>query len=488
MSMKRTLLLESFLGETRLAVIEDGKLCELYEDDMGPDDGASSIYAGRVENVLPSMNAAFVDIGLKKNGFLSAFDAEPDEAKAAGARIERCVRPGEMALVQVMKPQSGQKGHRLSRRIKLPGRSMVYLPGAHSVGVSRKIEDEQERSRLHELGMTLIEEGEGGVVLRTAAEGADMAQLEAEYEALSEKWRDIRRMAEYAAGPRCLWSNADLALRAVRDMLDPDTEKVWVEGEALFDAVRGYAREMTPALMDRVAPHEGETPLFDLYRVDFEAEKALKKYVWLKSGGSLVIEATEALTVVDVNTGKFTGKKAVEETLFKLNLEAAEELLRQLRLRNVSGIVVVDFIDMEDPAHREALIEALRTLAARDRRTKVVGMTPLGLIEMTRKRAGIALSRRLAHVCGACGGEGIEPGHGATARRAAREVRRMRRRGGESPVLIETSAPAAGWLRRLGAIEGGRTYVRAVSDMKPGEYRISPVDEGSLPEDTRLLK
>ena len=202
-----------------------------------------------------------------------------------------------------------------------------------------------------------------------------------------------------------------------------------------------------------------------------------------------LLEPTEALTVVDVNTGKFTGKNAVEETLFRLNLEAAEELLRQLRLRNVSGVVVVDFIDMVDPAHREALLEALRTLAARDRgRTKVVGMTPLGLVEMTRKRAGLALSRRLAHVCGACGGEGIEPGHEATARRAAREVRRMRRRGGDGPVLIETSAPTAGWLRRLGAIDGGRTYVRAVSDMKSGEYRISPADEGSLPADTRLLK
>lgn len=490
--MSRTLLMEALRGETRLAVIEDGQLCELYVDRPGADDATGAIFLGRVENVVSGMNAAFVDIGMEKNGFLYAGDVgfgdRELQTRLDELRIEKLARPGQEMLMQVMKAQSGQKGHRLSCHIALPGRTLVLLPQVSYVGVSRKITGEGERSRLKGIAAGLTETSGMGLIVRTAAEGLPPEALSREYEALTGQWRDIEVRAAHAIAPRRVFSNRDLALRCVRDMLGEDVEAVWADGQALFDALRTCAESLAPQWLDRIRLHDSPTPLFDLYRVDAQLEKALRKYVWLKSGGSLVIEETEAMTVIDVNTGKFTGKKNLDDTLYRLNCEAAAEIVRQLRLRDIGGIVVVDFIDMRRGEDNERLLELLRTLVKVDRcRVNVVGMTGLGLVELTRKKERRSLSKQLLHICSACGGDGMVPTYETTARRIVREIWRRRRAGESHPMLVSAVEPVVKWLQTIGAPEGGPVYARK-ADVEPDSWDIAPADAANLPEGCRPIR
>ena len=490
--MKRTILLETLLGETRMAVIEDDRLCELYVDRPGSDDATGSIYLGRVENVLPGMNAAFVDIGMEKNGFLYAGDIQVGDPalqkRLDGLRVERLVRPGQEILVQVVKAQSGQKGHRVSSHLTLPGRALVLLPEVRYVGVSRKIADDGERRRLRAAADALVRDTGMGLIVRTAAAGLPEEALKREFDALIAQWRDIKTRAAVATAPKRVFSNTGLTLKCVRDRLSGDVDAVWADGSALYDDLKARSEALAPEWADRIRLYDGETPLFDLYRVDAQLDKALKKYVWLKSGGSLVIEETEAMTVIDVNTGKFTGRRDLEETLFRLNCEAAEEIVRQLRLRDVGGIVIVDFIDMEDPADNDRLLALLRELAKTDQsRLSVVGMTGLGLIALTRRKDRRPLSKQLLHTCSACGGDGVTPSHETTARRVVREVSRRRRRGETNPVLITAAEPVVKRLKAIGVPEGGGVYA-VKGDQKPGEYDIAPADEAHLPEQCKRLK
>lgn len=490
--MKQTILMESLRMETRMAVIEDGALCELYVE--RPDSGElmGSIILGRVENVLPGMNAAFVDIGLEKNGFLYAGDIQISDRelqkKLDGLRIEKLVRPGQDILVQVVKAQSGQKGHRVSSHLTLPGRALVLLPETGYVGVSRKITDPARRDRLHAAAQALVRDTGMGLIVRTAAEDLPEEQLSREFQALTDQWRDIENRARHAVAPKKVFSNDSLILKCVRDRLDQDVDAVWADGQALYDSLRACAESLAPRWADRIRLHEGQMPLFDLHRVDAQLDKALKKYVWLKSGGSLVIEETEAMTVIDVNTGKFTGNRDLEETVFKLNLEAAEEIARQLRLRDIGGIVIVDFIDMTRPENNERLLECLRECFRRDKnRTAVVGMTGLGLVEITRKKARRPLSKQLLHTCSDCGGDGAVPSHETTARRIVRELWRRRRMGETNPVLIRASESVVKWIKTIGVPDGGTVYL-SKCDMKPGEYAIDPADPARLPDNCRQLK
>ena len=494
--MKQTLLVERVMDETRLAVVEDGQLMELYVERPGMENLSGNIYLGRVENVLPGMNAAFVDIGMDKNGFLAAGDIGVDArghraltAALEGARVEKLVRPGSQLLVQVIKSQPGGKGPRLSSHITLPGRLMALLCDVRYVGVSKKISDVAERERLRGLGLSLLDRGGAGLILRTAASGASEDDLRAEYERLSALWTELQNRAVHGVAPRMLHDDNALTLRAVRDRLGENTEALWADGDVLFDELRGLAGALAPAWRDRIQPHKGQMPLFDLYRVDNQASKALQKFVWLKSGGSLVIEETEALTVIDVNTAKNVGKKSAEDTIFRNNCEAAREIMRQLRLRDIGGIVVIDFIDMKDKAHREALLDVLRECAANDGvRVNVVGITALGLVELTRKRARQSLLRQLTHTCSDCGGNGVVPSHETSARRAVREIWRRRRAGESNPMLVEAAPPVCGWLRAIGVPQGGLVYVRPVEGMAAGEYEISPADESALQQGCKLLK
>lgn len=482
--MKRTLLLESLRGETRLAVIEDNRLCELYVERPGGDDVTGSIYLGRVENVIPGMNAAFVDIGQEKNGFLSTNDIQITDRslsdKLSDLRIEKLARPGSEMLVQVIKAQSGQKGHRLSCHITLPGQLMVLLTDVEYIGVSKKITDPAGRRRLRDVAKALTEGSGMGVIIRTASGNASQEALKMEWAALTAQWQTIQRQAEHSIAPKQIFSNTSLTLRCVRDMLDNSVESVWADGQSLYDKLISLAGET-----GRIRLHDSPTPLFDLYRVDAQLDKALRKYVWLKSGGSLVIEQTEAMTVIDVNTGKFTGRKDLEDTIFRLNCEAAEELVRQIRLRDIGGIIIVDFIDMKDAENNEKLLDLLRMLAKTDRsRLTVVGMTGLGLIELTRKKERKPLSQQLLHICSNCGGDGMTPSHETTARRIIHEIWRRQRGGEDNPLMVTACPEVTGWLRTIGS-PGGTVYADPDTKMKPGEYDISPADE-SRPRGTRI--
>lgn len=458
----RELVLERFGDQTRLAVLEDGKLCEIYIERGKRGKLAGNIYAGRVQNVLPGMNAAFVDIGLSKNGFLYAGDIGMDlrgerelQAALQKNRIEDMLRPGQMIVVQVVKEAGGGKGPRVSGHLSLPGRLTVLLPSLKYAGVSRKIEEGPERDRLFEIAQKLSAESGAGVIVRTAGEGAEEAALRADYERLLLDWKRISAESAHSARPRLIQPDGDLALRAVRDMLDEDVSRVRTDDAALYERLRECAHALAPAFEGRIERFAGDTPLFDLLRVDRQLESAFERRVYLKSGGTLVIDETEAMTVVDVNTAKFTGKRSLEETVFKLNCEAAVEIARQLRLRDLGGIIIIDFIDMESPEAREALLNVLREALRGDRnRTSVLGMTQLGLVEMTRKKVRRPLSRQLTRDCPECDGAGRIWTAESVAYRAAREIWRRRRGGDESDYVLETGPQTAQWLEKMGPMAG----------------------------------
>ena len=479
--MKQTLLMERVGNQTRLAVIEDGALCELYHERPGIESVSGNIYAGRVENVLPGMNAAFVDIGTQKNGFLAAGDArlfaqgDRELSTALGkARIEQLARPGQTLLVQAVKAATGQKGPRLSCHIAIPGRLMVLLCGVSYVGISRKTEDASERERLRGLGNALTAGTGHGLILRTSAQGTDEASLKAEFDRLCALYEDLRNRAAHAATPKRLYDDNALTLRAVRDMLNDDVDALWTDDAAVYEALMACANAIAPRYADRIRLHADGTPLFDLYRVDAQIDKALRRQVWLDGGGSLVIQETEALTAVDVNTGKNTGGRDADDTILRTNLEAARALVRQLRLRDIGGIVIADFINMKRDVDRQALMDVLREEAARDRgRTVVVDITPLGLVELTRKRARDSLSRQLTHTCPICGGDGVVPSHESVARRAARALWRRRRGGDTSALVLEAAPPVCARLRAIGLPGGGPVALRPREDMDEGEFRLN---------------
>ena len=484
MVMKQVLLMERVMDQTRLAVVEDGALCELYIQHPNTENISGNVYLGRVENVLPGMNAAFVDIGLEKNGFLSASDirlfAQGDRALSTilgKARIEKLVRPGQQLLVQVIRSQPGAKGPRLSCYITLPGRYLVSLAGVKYVGVSRKIESDAERDRLYRIGLSLTDDGPDGLIVRTAAKGLDAERLQAEYAILKAQLEDMKRNAGYTAAPGLIYDDNDLALRAVRDMLTEDVEGIWTDDERCFDRLLMLAKAMTPDLAGRVQRHNGDTPLFDLYRVDSQIDRALERYVWLDSGGSLVIDETEAMTVVDVNTGKNTGKRDADETILAINREAARELMRQLRLRDIGGTVIIDFINMRRAGDAQALMSALREYAASDRnRTRVVDITALGLVELTRKRVRQSLSKQLTHTCSDCDGNGAVPSHEATGRRALRDLWRRRRAGDATALRLEAAPAVCSWIKRIGMPEGGAVQLSPIEGMGSAEYCFTPME------------
>lgn len=484
-NIKRELVLERMQNQTRLAVLENGRLCEIQLERGMRTKLAGNIYAGRVQNVLPGMNAAFVDIGLNKNAFLYAGDIGMDirdqqdlKDQLEQRRIEKMLRPGQMIVTQVVKEPGGTKGPRISGSITLPGRMSVLLPAISYAGVSKKIGDEAERRRLHEIARELSQKHGSGVIIRTAAEGASREQIEADYLRLLSQWQRIDVSARHSAKPRLIQDDGSLALRAVRDLLDEDVASIRTDDPGLFRELQEAARVFAPQFEDRISLMKCETPLFDLLRVDHQLDQAFSRHVWLHSGGSLVIDETEAMTVIDVNTGKFTGSKSLEETIFKINCEAAEEIARQLRLRDIGGIVIIDFIDMESPQKREELIAHLRVALSSDRnRTNVLGMTALGLVEMTRKKVRRPLSKQLMHDCGTCGSFGRVWTHESIAYRAVREIWRRRRMGDTTAYRIVTSEKVAGWIQTIGLPEG-RTKVDATGS--DSHYEVLPDDAGRI--------
>ncbi|WP_169950809.1 Rne/Rng family ribonuclease [Microbispora sp. H11081] len=408
-SVERVMVVRRQGGRTQIAVLEDGILVEHYVDRESSQSYVGNVYLGKVQNVLPSMEAAFVDIGKGRNAVLYAGEVNFDTAGMEGQpkRIEAALKSGQSVLVQVTKDPIGHKGARLTSQISLPGRYLVYVPDGSMTGISRKLPD-KERARLKQILRKVMPEN-AGVIVRTAAEGASEEELSRDVARLSAQWENIQRKAKSASPPELLSGEPDLTVRVVRDVFNEDFGSLVVEGDEAWTTVDEYVRYVAPHLAERLTKWEGETDAFSAYRIDEQIAKAMERKVWLPSGGSLVIDRTEAMTVVDVNTGKFTGQGGnLEETVTRNNLEAAEEIVRQLRLRDIGGIIVIDFIDMVLESNRDLVLRRLLECLARDRtKHQVAEVTSLGLVQMTRKRVGQGLLEAFSTPCDCCHGRGI---------------------------------------------------------------------------------
>jgi ribonuclease G len=396
--------------ETRVAVIQAGAVQELLIERAANRGLVGNVYMGRVARVLPGMQSAFVEVGLERAAFLHVADIwEQRKPNGEAARpIERILAEGQPVLVQVVKDPIGTKGARLSTQISIAGRMLVYLPQDPHIGISQKIEDESGRQALREkLKALLSTEEKGGFIIRTLAEGAADDELRTDVEYLRHLWADIRERSLGAEPPKLLYQDLSLAQRVLRDMVTEDTSAVKVDSRENFEKLVAFAQTYTPKVRGKLEHYTGERPLFELYNVEPEIEKALSRRVDLKSGGTLFIDQTEALTTIDVNTGGFVGQRNFDDTVFKTNLEAAQAIARQLRLRNLGGIIITDFIDMQSEEHRAAVLEELKKALARDRtRMTVNGFTQLGLVEMTRKRTRESLAHVLCEPCPTCDGRG----------------------------------------------------------------------------------
>ncbi|MBU6278178.1 MAG: Rne/Rng family ribonuclease [Actinomycetales bacterium] len=408
-AVNRIMVVRQVGERTQIAVLEDGILVEHYVTRGAQGSLVGNVYLGRVQNVLPSMEAAFVDIGRKRNAVLYAGEVNWDAAGLEGQpkRIEFALKTSDPVLVQVTKDPVGQKGARLTSQISLPGRFLVYVPDGSMTGISRKLPD-TERSRLKGILKRVMPE-EAGVIVRTAAEGAPEDSLEQDISRLQAQWAGISQAAASATPPTLLYSEPDLAIKVVRDIFNEDVNTLIVSGDEAWQSVHEYVTAVAPDLADRLQQWVEPRDLFTVYRVDEQLAKALDRKVWLPSGGSLVIDRTEAMTVIDVNTGKFTGQGGnLEQTVTRNNLEAAEEIVRQLRLRDIGGIIVIDFIDMVLESNRDLVLRRLVECLGRDRtKHQVAEVTSLGLVQMTRKRIGSGLIESFSTPCEACAGRGL---------------------------------------------------------------------------------
>jgi ribonuclease G len=426
--------------ETRVAVVENGVLQELHIERARGRGIVGNIYKGRVARILPGMQAAFVDIGTERAAFLHAQETSP-AANGAEARIAERLREGEEIVVQVMKDPLGTKGARLTAQLTLPARYLVYLPYSKHIGISQKIGDDAERERLRNLVRGAMGEDEqGGYILRTLAETVDEHEIGRDIRYLKRVWSACQERIKTSKPGELIHEELPLALRAMRDLVRDEVEKIRIDSREFFGKAREFAQEFIPEVYERIEHYPGERPIFDLYSVEDEIQKALARKVPLKSGGHLVFDQTEAMTTIDVNTGTYVGKHNQEETLFKTNLEAAQAIARQLRLRNLGGIVLVDFIDMTDPEHKRQVRRALEKALARDRgKVHVSEMSPLGLVELTRKRTRESLEHVLCQPCPVCQGRGVLKTPQTVCYEIFREILREARQFGAAEYMVVAS-------------------------------------------------
>lgn len=403
--------------ETRAALVENGVLQEVFIERARNKGYVGNIYKGKVVRVLPGMQAAFVDIGQERAGFIHVADFavadEARESRAAPPDIRQLVTEGQELLVQVIKDPIGTKGARLTTQLSVSARYLVYMPFTRHIGISNRIEDEEERERLRQLVLKLGEEYAeqykvGGFIVRTVAEGVTEEELHADIPFVFRLWHDLEGQIKTAKAPSIIHEDLPLFMRTIRDLMRPNIEKVRIDSRESYARMAKFARHYTPEIGDRIEHYPGERPLFDLYGVEDEIQKALDIKVVLKSGGYLIIEQTEAMTTIDVNTGAFVGHRNLEETIFKTNLEAAATIARQLRLRNLGGMIIIDFIDMKDAEHKRQVLRTLEKCLDKDRaKTAITGVSELGLVEMTRKRTRESLGQILCETCPACRGRGV---------------------------------------------------------------------------------
>ncbi|TDG14778.1 ribonuclease G [Seongchinamella unica] len=401
--------------ETRVAVVDNGATQDIHIERSASKGMVGNIYAGKVVRVLPGMQAAFVDIGAERTSFIHVSDiyvpGSESRSRASDA-IGDFLHEGKKVIVQVTKDPLGSKGARLTTELSVSSRYLVFMPQSRHVGVSQRIDDAEERERLQQLlaqGLELEEmSGEGGYILRTAAEGVGLDEIRADLRFLKRLWAAVSRRAKAARKAELLYTDLALHLRTVRDLARPGVERILVDSRESFTALQEFCAEYMPEVSGLLEHYPGERPLFDLHGIEEELQRALSRKVELKSGGYLIIDQTEAMTTIDVNTGSYVGRRNLEETIFKTNLEAASMLARQLRVRNLGGIIIVDFIDMRDEEHRRQVHRALEKAMARDpARNKITGVSELGLIEMTRKRTRESLEQLLCEDCPVCNGRGV---------------------------------------------------------------------------------
>ena len=410
--MSEDLLVNITPQETRVALILQGAVQELHIERTSSRGRAGNIYLGKVVRVLPGMQSAFIDIGLERAAFLHVADIwearQHDAATTPVPPIEKLLFDGQSIMVQVVKDPIGTKGARLSTQISIAGRMLVYLPQDSHIGISQRIENEEERISLKEKLQKLVPEDEkGGFIIRTMAEDASDADLTMDVSYLRKTWNNISQQAKKSAPPSLLYQDLSLAQRVLRDFVNDETATIQIDSRENFVKLTEFANDYTPSVLPKMAHYTGERPLFDLYSVETEIERALGKRVDLKSGGYLIIEQTEAMTTIDVNTGSYVNGRNFDDTIFKTNLEAAHAIVRQLRLRNLGGIIILDFIDMENLEHRESVLAELKKAMSRDRtKVTVSDFSALGLVEMTRKRTRESLAHVLCEICPACTGKG----------------------------------------------------------------------------------
>ena len=420
--MAREIVINATKHESRIAVLDEGQVVELWVERTRYRTVVGNIYKGRVTKVLPGMQSAFVELGLDRDAFLyvsdvleefeeyeseSSEDLTLDEAPRPETSISDLLREGQEIVVQVSKDTIAGKGARITSHITLPGRFLVYMPTVNHIGVSRRIDNEEERLRLKQILEKIRPQGGGGFIVRTAGEQHNEDDFRADMKYLIDLWDQIRRRADKASAPTLIHHDLDLVLRTIRDVLTPEFKTVWVDSVEQYQRIVEFLDQIQPALVARVRLYRREEPIFDEFGIEAEIAKALNSKVWLKSGGYIVINQTEALVAIDVNTGKYVGKKNLEETVFRTNVEAAKEIVRQIRLRDLGGIIVLDFIDMEELPNRAKLFETLENEIKKDRsKTKILQISEFGLIEMTRKRVRQSLERSLTQPCPYCSGSG----------------------------------------------------------------------------------
>jgi len=454
---KRELLVSVDVGEKRVAVLEDDRVAEVYLERPDHRSIAGNIYLGQVDNVLPGMEAAFVEIGLEKNGFLYVDEiVGPEIEKGHGRKIQDLIKRGETLLVQAVKDPMKTKGARLTTQISLPGRFVVLVPQGEGLGVSRRLDDD-ERNRLKDI-LKRLNVKEGGVIVRTAAEGASEEDIERDLVFLQRLWKSIQAQAKTAKAPELIYQEAELPLRVVRDLFTDDFEKAYIDDERTHRRIVGYLKKTSPHMVERVVRYREKTPLLEAFGAEQEIRSTISRRVDLPSGGYLVFDYAEAFTVIDVNTGRFVGGRGknsgsrLEDTITKNNLEAVKEVVRQLRLRDVGGIIVIDFIDMANPKNRAAVEEALRNELERDRtKTYVVEISPLGLVEMTRQNVTDGPREVMTRKCPTCGGDGIVYSEASAAIDVERRIRALAAGSRSQAFRIELADPIASALVGPGA-------------------------------------
>ena len=484
--------------ETRVAILDDGALTEVFLERAQARGLVGNIYKGRVSRVLPGMQSAFVDIGLERDGFLYVSDVlaeieefsswmegdangdddsaehKPRKRRSRRAResqrIDQLLSKGDEIVVQISKAPLGTKGPRITTHISLPGRFLVYMPTVDHAGVSRKIPDRTERNRLRKIIQNIRPKNTGGMIARTAGIGRNQQDFQDDMMFLIEAWEEIKRRSEAATAPRLIHRDLSVLLRLLRDVFTEDFDRVVVDDEKEFERAVRFVGQLQPSMVDKIEHYQKKPPIFDHFKIQQQLDKALESKVWLKSGGYLVIDQTEALVAIDINTGKYVGKRRLEDTVLTTNLEAIKEIVRQLRLRDLGGIIVIDFIDMEEKASEQQVLQALIEELKKDRaKTQVLQISEFGLVQLTRQRVKQSLERIMLQPCPYCAGSGRVKSIDTICFEILREVKRLKNELNGSGVVIRTSPSVAAALEHTerGLFRQIRSIVQAPVSLLP---------------------